>query len=771
VSFTAPASNGGATITGYTVTATPGGATCVPNPGATSCTVTGLVNGTTYTFSVTATNVAGTGAPSVASAPVTPTGPPASPAAPTASPRNARVLVSWQEPSSDGGVAVSGYTVTASPGGATCTTTGALSCFVTGLANGTTYTFTVTASNARGQSLPSPASVAATPTQAPDISVSMVHHGPGFTVGVPATYTVAITNLGDVSTVRPVTVRNRIPAGLSFRSTQVPDGSNWQCGTLTVAAQMFIECEYTGVVGPGQTRSMEMEMGVGIAALPAVVNSVEAFDLDDPATPLDTAGNQAPVWLPTADVTITKSHSGDFLINGDGNRYRYRVANQGRIPTLGTITVVDEFPTGVLPVSFSGTGWACDFHGSTVGCRYTAMLGPGGQTPELSVTLAVSAAAGSEVASVAVVDVAGDGDRSNNTATTRTPVRLIRLGLTKQVDKDVVVIGDLLTYTLRVTNTGNRATTGVVTLVDALPVDLASVSASGTGWTCTVSTSGIRQASCAHPGSLAANAVATVTITGVVAASAQGSISNSAVAEAPFADTTPVAQATSSVFGGGSLSQPAPAPQSLSLPAPGSPSQSGESSQGASDPAVTGDAPVTAGLTAPEDTIGSPGGASDSAPEGTVTRAEAVAYLWELVGSPAVATPCGFTDVPAGAWYEQAVCWARDAGLTAGLGDASRFAPDARVDWAGFVATLQQADPAPGDVPACVLAGSGLQPSLSPHLVAAVCRAALEHLGPVDPFSPTEVVSLAQASFFNRLAGAPALWAPKPPVTATLAGN
>ena len=70
-------------------------------------------------------------------------------------------------PASDGGSAIVGYTVTASPGGRTCTTTGAISCTVTGLTNGTAYTFTVTATNATGTSAASADSSAVTPAAAP----------------------------------------------------------------------------------------------------------------------------------------------------------------------------------------------------------------------------------------------------------------------------------------------------------------------------------------------------------------------------------------------------------------------------------------------------------------------------------------------------------------------------------------------------------------------------------------------------------------------------
>jgi hypothetical protein len=70
VSWAAPVSNGGSTITSYVATASPGGRTCTWTTGPLTCTVTGLQHNTDYVFTVRATNGVGTGPPSAASSPV-----------------------------------------------------------------------------------------------------------------------------------------------------------------------------------------------------------------------------------------------------------------------------------------------------------------------------------------------------------------------------------------------------------------------------------------------------------------------------------------------------------------------------------------------------------------------------------------------------------------------------------------------------------------------------------------------------------------------------
>lgn len=168
VAWTAPAANG-SPITAYVVTASTG-PTCTTS-GATTCVVTGLTNGSPVTFKVVARNAAGDSAASTASASVTPGGTitltaPAQPASPTAVPYANSARVSWSAPT-DGGAPITSYTVTASPGGQTCTVDAStaiaptLRCDIVGLDALVLpgHTFSVTARNAVGVSPSSAASL------------------------------------------------------------------------------------------------------------------------------------------------------------------------------------------------------------------------------------------------------------------------------------------------------------------------------------------------------------------------------------------------------------------------------------------------------------------------------------------------------------------------------------------------------------------------------------------------------------------------------------
>ncbi len=154
VTWAAPANNGAA-ITSYIVTPYIGATAQAPRTfasAATSQAVTGLTNGTAYTFTVAAVNSRGTAPASPASAAVT-VGVPAAPPTATGAPGNGQASVSWTAPANNG-AAITGYQVVPYIGAtaqaprlfASTATTQA----ITGLTNGTTYTFAVSAVNSRG---------------------------------------------------------------------------------------------------------------------------------------------------------------------------------------------------------------------------------------------------------------------------------------------------------------------------------------------------------------------------------------------------------------------------------------------------------------------------------------------------------------------------------------------------------------------------------------------------------------------------------------------
>lgn len=166
-------------VTGYTaaataVSASPPAGCASPTPttaagGDTSAEVAGLCAGVAYTIALTATNSAGTGPASASSNPVVPlpAQAPAEPIITSVYSRSGALDVSWTAPDDDGGVPLTGYTLTAKGGTATVKVTPSATStetLVTGLNNGTKYKLSLDALNSAGAS--TPATATATPKAA-----------------------------------------------------------------------------------------------------------------------------------------------------------------------------------------------------------------------------------------------------------------------------------------------------------------------------------------------------------------------------------------------------------------------------------------------------------------------------------------------------------------------------------------------------------------------------------------------------------------------------
>lgn len=185
ITLTAPTDNGGSAITEYIVTSSPGGLTCTTTNPSTGCEITGLTNGTAYTFTAVAKNSVGNSSNSTPSAAVTPVGKPSTPTNIVATAGNASASISFTAPN-NGGSAITRYDVEAydeygvaiSPA-LTCTLnvpfpTPLICTFANSLVNGLKYTFKVSATNTIGTSDSSTATSLITPANLIAPSVAQV---------------------------------------------------------------------------------------------------------------------------------------------------------------------------------------------------------------------------------------------------------------------------------------------------------------------------------------------------------------------------------------------------------------------------------------------------------------------------------------------------------------------------------------------------------------------------------------------------------------------
>ncbi len=160
ITFTPAASNIGGVIDRYMMVSTPGG---FSGFGTNSpIVVSGLDNGTEYTFKVHASNSFGDSPESAASNAVTPVTVPDAPTIGAAVAGDTTAEVSFTPPAEDGSTAITGYVVVSDPD--SITGSGLSSPItVTDLVNGTDYSFTVYATNAVGDGTESESSNVVTP--------------------------------------------------------------------------------------------------------------------------------------------------------------------------------------------------------------------------------------------------------------------------------------------------------------------------------------------------------------------------------------------------------------------------------------------------------------------------------------------------------------------------------------------------------------------------------------------------------------------------------
>jgi uncharacterized repeat protein (TIGR01451 family) len=428
--------SGGGAVTSYTVhnsfasngitvpdliVAPPAGSTVPPA----SALVTGLSNGVTYQFEVSAANDFGVSPFSSPSNSVTPHAitVPGAPTAVTATAGNAQAGVSWTVPADDGGSPITSYTVTALVGGVASGTpitvaAPATSAVITGLTNGTTYTFTVHATNGIGSGAESAPSNGVTPSVSagvPDLSLTITG-ATSVPAGSNVIYTLSVTNTG-AGPAPDVTLSDTLPtSGATLVSVSTSQGVCTSGGTL-------INCNL-GALDVGVVAKVTITLNVTAQITDSA--SVQAFDasgtaLSDPTPANNSASINTSIAAPTTttDIQVTGSAANGGPSVNTADFINWQIRNN-QTTVANNVVFTATLPSGVLYSSVNGglgvtcTGPAPGTAGGSVTCNLASLAGS--QTMQVTLNFTV-AAAGSLPFSGSATFNGTDTNPANNSAT------------------------------------------------------------------------------------------------------------------------------------------------------------------------------------------------------------------------------------------------------------------------------------------------------------------------------------------------------------------
>ena len=348
----------------------------------------------------------------------------------------------------------------------------------------------------------------------PDLTVSKTHSG-NFTQGqVGATYSITVSNGGSGPSLGTVTVIDTLPVGLTATGLS---GTGWTCtlGTLT--------CTRSDVLNSSASYpAITLAATVANNAASSVTNTATVSGGGETNTANDTSSDVTTiVQLP--DLTISKTHSGNFTQGQTGATYSIVVSNAGSGPTSGTVTVLDTLPTGLTAAALSGTGWSCTL--GTLTCTRSDALISSANYQTITLTVTVASNAASSITNTATVSGGGETNTGNDSSSDVTTVtQLPDLTISKTHTGNFTQGQRGATYSILVSNGGAGPTTSTVTVTDTLPTGLTSTGLSGSGWSCTLGTltctrSDVLNASASFPA---------ITLTADVAGNAASSVTNSA---------------------------------------------------------------------------------------------------------------------------------------------------------------------------------------------------------------------------------------------------
>ncbi len=311
-----------------------------------------------------------------------------------------------------------------------------------------------------------------------DLSLTKSVNDNNPTIGSTISYTITLTN-GGASNATGVEIKDQLPSTLQFVSsngTYNPNTGIWNVGTVPVGTVSLV------------IQAKVLQAGT-------IINNaqVSKSDTTDPdSTPNAGTGDDAAsvsISARTPDLTVTKTHTGNFVRGGNGT-YTITATNSGNATTVGVATISDTLPTGLTPISASGTGWTCTIAGQNVNCNRSDALTANSSYPVVSITASVTQNASNSLSNTVNVNGGGELDSSNNSATDPTTiVSNADLSLVKTAPSSITP-GTDMTYTIVVTNSGISDAQNVQ-VADPTPSGLTFISNTGdclTAFPCSLGT-------------------------------------------------------------------------------------------------------------------------------------------------------------------------------------------------------------------------------------------------------------------------------------------
>jgi uncharacterized repeat protein (TIGR01451 family) len=356
--------------------------------------------------------------------------------------------------------------------------------------------------------------------QLPDLTIAKSHTGNFFQGQVGAVYNVTVTNSGTGPTSAAVTVSDTLPAGLTPTAAS---GTGWTCNINV----QTVSCNRSDVLNSGQSYPViQITVTVANNAAAQVTNTATVSGGGETNTGNDSSSDITNI-TGGPDLTIAKSHTGNFFQGQVGALYNVTATNSGASPTVGTVTVADTLPAGLTPTAAVGTGWGCNIVVQAVSCTRSDALASGQSYPVIQITVTVANNAPAMVTNTATVSGGGDVNGGNNSSSDPTtivggPDLTIAKSHTGNFTQGQV--GAI--YNVTVTNSGASATVGMVTVADTLPAGLTPTAAAGTGWTCNIV---VQAVSCSRSDALGAGqSYPVIQITVTVAGNAPAMVTNTA---------------------------------------------------------------------------------------------------------------------------------------------------------------------------------------------------------------------------------------------------